>query len=156
MLIAVGIDIEDAAADGKLTRLVGKIFPPEVQSGEARQQGIHIQLLPYFDVDGVFGKSLWIDYFFHQRFGVGNQHLAPCVGSKLGECFGTQHYMGSIQRPTNNACFLKRIGEEKDIQCAGKALQIIVEISRFFLVAKDNNMVALRGAPQRGRYESGC
>ncbi len=65
-------NIEDASADGKLAGFVNKVFPVESVFVQHICHKIQRDLLPYLQLQRVFGQNFLPDDLFCQCFGVSN------------------------------------------------------------------------------------
>ena len=134
-----GIDVDDAATNGKLPRLIDVIRPVEA---EAEQRLLHehdIHPLPYAQAQSLLAEFLLRYNKFGESLGVRHDEERQTSCRESGEHFRSEDFLSGIALAELDGS-LVAAWEEEHLVVAQESRQVVIEIASLFLVIKHKDI----------------
>ena len=138
-LVREGIDVDDAATNGKLPRLIDVIRPVEA---EAEQRLLHehdIHPLPYAQAQSLLAEFLFRYNKFGESLGVRHDEERQTSCRESGKHFRSEDFLSGIALAELDGS-LVAAWEEEHLVVAQESRQVVIEIASLFLIIEHKNI----------------
>ena len=127
---AIAIDVEDAAAKGKLSWLVDVVHLLETQLTQERRHIVHLYRLTLLQHQRVIAQLFLRHHQFCQRFRIANdeQRGQSPIRGKFRQYFCTQDFVGTVALAVFDGTAITA-GEEQHPFLTQQLRQVVVKIS---------------------------
>ena len=151
---SVGVDIEDAATQGKLAGLIDIVHTLKLQFTQQDHHLRHVYRLPHRQVQAPIVQLLLVDHQFGQCLRVGHHIEQGTLGQtgNAGKHLGTQYLAGCIALPIFYRAAIARRKEEHLLLPHGLC-QVVVEIACLVGILQDKHHRAAHPLRDRSKQE---